>query len=92
MNKVTVAEVKRYLGLDGEEQNALLAVFLSAAEHTVEKVLRKPIDGQTPEIARTAVLYCAWQFYFHRDDGEFKPADIENAVAVMLSDIRKNAF
>lgn len=39
MNKVTVAEVKRYLGLDGEEQNELLASFLAAAEHTVEKVL-----------------------------------------------------
>ena len=92
MNKVTVAEVKRYLGLDGEEQNALLAVFLSSAEHTVEKVLRKPIDKKTPEIARTAILYCVWQFYFHRDNTQFKAADLESTLAVMLSDIRRIDF
>lgn len=92
MNKVTVAEVKRYLGLDGEEQNALLAVLLNAAEHTVEKVLRRPIDKDTPEICRAAVLYCAWQYYFHRDDVEFKATDMENTIAAMLSDIRKAAF
>jgi len=92
VNKVTVAEVKRYLGLDGEEKNALLAVFLNAAEHTVEKVLRRPIDKKTPEICRTAVLYCTWQYYFHRDNGEFKATELETTVAAMLSDIRKPAF
>ena len=92
MNKVTVAEVKRYLGLDGEEQNQLLAVFLSAAEHTVEKVLRRPIDKKTPEVARTAVLFCVWQYYFHRDNTEFKATDLEQTVAVMLSDLRRAEF
>ena len=92
MNKVTVGEAKRYLGLDGWEQDALLAVFLNAAEHTVEKVLRKPIAEDTPEIVKTAVLYCVWQYYFHRDDSEFKASEIEGTVAVMLSDIRKQRF
>ena len=92
MNKVTVAEVKRYLGLDGEEQNGLLAVFLSAAEHTVEKVLRRPIDKKTPEVVRTAVLFCVWQYYFHRDNTEFKATDLEQTVAVMLSDLRRAEF
>jgi hypothetical protein len=92
LNKVSVAEVKRYLGLDGEEQNQLLAVFLNAAEHTVEKVLRHKIDAKTPEIARTAILYCVWQYYFHRDNTEFKATDLEQTVAVMLSDIRRARF
>lgn len=92
MNKTTVGEVKRYLGLDGGEQDALLAVFLASAEHTVEKVLREPITEQTPEIAKTAVLYVAWQLYFHRDDGEFKANEVENTVAIMLSDLRRNKF
>jgi hypothetical protein len=93
MNRVTVAEVKRYLGLDGGgEQEALLAAFLNAAEHTVEKVLRKPITDDTPEIVKTAVLYCVWQYYFHRDDGEFNAAGIESTVAVMLSDLRGDVF
>ena len=92
MNKVTVAEVKRYLGLDGEEQNELLAAFLAAAGHTMEKVLRNPIGENTPETCRTAILYCVWQYYFHRDNDEFKANELENTLAVMLSDIRKAAF
>jgi hypothetical protein len=92
MNKVTIGEAKQYLGLDGGEQDKLLAVLLSSAEHTVEKVLRKPINETTPEIAKTAVLYVVWQMYFHRENGEFKASEIESTVAVMLSDIRKNKF
>ncbi len=93
MNKVTVGEAKRYLGLDGGgEQDKLLAAFLSAAEHAVEKVLRAKIDEQTPEIVKTAVLYVVWQYYFHRDDNEFKATEIEQTVAVMLSDIRRVKF
>ena len=92
MNRVTIAEAKRYLGLDGEEQDALLASFLSAAEHTVEKVLREPVTEKTPEVVRTAVLYVVWPLYFHRDDGEFKASSVEATVAVMLSDIRKPQF
>lgn len=92
MNKVTVSEAKRYLGLDGEEQDKLLASFLTAAEHMVEKVLRKPITEDTPEIVKTAVLYIVWQLYFHRDNSEFKASEIESTVAVMLSDLRKSKF
>jgi len=99
MNKVTVGEVKRYLGLDAgavgtadDGQDALLAVFLSTAEHTVEKVLRAPITERTPEIVKTAILYCVWQYYYHRDDAEFKQSSIEATAAVMLSDIRRVAF
>lgn len=92
MNKVTIGETKRYLGLDGEEQDALLASFLKTAEHIVEKVLRQPIDKKTPEIVKTAVLYIVWQLYFHRDDSEFNASDIEATVAVMLSDLRKSKF
>jgi hypothetical protein len=92
MNRVTVADAKRYLGLDGVEQDALLAVFLRTAEHTVEKVLREPITKKTPEIVKTAVLYLVWQYYFHRDNSEFKASDIESTVAVMLSDLRKPKF
>jgi hypothetical protein len=92
MNKVTVGEAKRYLGLDGEENNKLLAVLLSSAEHTVEKVLRRPIEKDTPEIVKTAVLFTVWQLYFHRDNKEFDSAQLENTLAVMLSDLRRDKF
>lgn len=92
MNKVTLGEVKQYLGLDGVEQDKLLAVFLSSAEHIVEKVLREPITENTTEIVKTAVLFTVWQLYFHRDNKEFDTADIETTLAVMLSDIRRKQF
>ena len=92
MNKTTLGEVKQYLGLDGGEDDKLLAVLLSSAEHTVEKVLRQPIRKDTPEIAKTAVLFTVWQLYFHRDNKEFNSAQLETTLAVMLSDLRKKEF
>ena len=94
MNKITVGEVKRYLGLDGgeNEDNSLLAVLLSSAEHLVEKVLRQPTDKDTPEIVKTAVLFTVWQLYFHRDNKEFDSVGLERTLAVMLSDLRKKEF
>jgi hypothetical protein len=92
MNRITVGDVKRYLGLDGEENNQVLAVLLPAAEHLVEKVLRKPIKKNTSEIVKTAVLFTVWQLYFHRDNKEFDPAGLENTLAIMLSDLRRKEF
>jgi hypothetical protein len=92
VNKVSVAEVKRYLGLDGGEQDALLAVLIASAEHTVEKVLRDKITAQSPEIVKATILFIVWQLYFHRDGGEIKVSDLEGTVAVMLSDLRKPQF
>lgn len=92
MNKVTVGEAKRYLGLDGEDNNQVLAVLLSSAEHLVEKILRQPIRQDAPEIVKTAVLFTVWQLYFHRDLKEFDTADLETTLAVMLSDLRKKEF
>lgn len=92
MNKTTIGEIKQYLGLDGVEQDKLLAVFLSSAEHLVEKVLRKPIDESTPVIVKTAILFTVWQFYFHRDNIEFDTANLETTLAVMLSDLRGKQF
>lgn len=92
MNKTTLGEVKQYLGLDGEDNNKILAVLLSTAEHMVGKVLRRPITEKTPEIAKTAVLFTVWQLYFHRDNDEFDSADLEQTLAVMLSDLRRKEF
>jgi len=92
MNKITLGEVKQYLGLDGAENDRILAVLLASAEHLTEKVLRKPITADTPEIVKTAVLFTVWQLYFHRDNKEFNSAELENTLAVMLSDLRKSKF
>ena len=41
MNKVTVSEAKRYLGLDGEEQDKLLASFLTCSRAYGGKGVKK---------------------------------------------------
>lgn len=92
MNKVSLGELKIYLGIDGEEQNQLLALFLNSAEQLCEKILRSPITEETPVVVKTAVLYICWQLYFHRDNKEFKATELENTVAVMLSDLRREGF
>ncbi len=92
MNKVTLGEVKTYLGIDGEDYDKILSVFLKSANHTVEKVMRKPLTEDTPEIVKTAVMYIVWQLYFHRDENEFKMSDTEKTVALMLSDLREAEF
>lgn len=91
MKNITLTEIKRFLGLDGMEQDTLLVVFLNTAIQVCEKVLRYPIEEEeAPEIIRTAILYIVWQLYFHRDD--FKISEVENTVAIMLSDLRDTRF
>ena len=92
MNKLTIGEIKTYLGIDGEDYDKILSVFLESANHTVEKILRKPISEDTPEIIKTAIMYIVWQLYFHRDEGEFKMSETEKTVALMLSDLRETEF
>ena len=92
MKKVSLGEVKTYLGIDGEEYDQILSVFLDTAEHTVEKVLRCTITEDTPLVIKTALMYIVWQLYFHRDEQEFKMSEIEQTVAIMLSDIRGTGF
>lgn len=92
MEKISLGEIKTYLGIDGEDYNKILSVFLDTAEHTVEKVLRQPITDETPDIVKTAIMYIVWQLYFHRDEGEFKISEVEKTVALMLSDLRVKEF
>lgn len=43
-------------------------------------------------VVKTAIMYIVWQLYFHRDEQEFKINEVEQTVAIMLSDIRKAEF
>jgi hypothetical protein len=91
---ITLGKLKTYLGIDGGEQDALLSGFLESAKHIVEKVLRGSLDEMEvmPEIVGTAILFICWQMYFHRNSGDFNMREIELTAALMLSDLRKEAF
>lgn len=92
MNRVSIAELKVYLGLDGEEQNNLLATLLESAESICEKVLRQPLGEDYPSLVKTAIMYVVWQLYFHRDEKDFNAGSLESTVAVILSDSRRSSF
>ena len=92
MIQVTIGEIKTYLGIDGEDYDKILSVFLDTAVHTVEKVLRRNITEDMSPVIKTAIMYIVWQLYFHRDEQEFKINEVEQTVAIMLSDIRKAEF
>jgi hypothetical protein len=92
MIQVTIGEIKTYLGIDGEDYDKILSVFLDTAVHTIEKVLRRALSEDDPPVIKTAIMYIVWQLYFHRDDQEFKMTEVEKNVAIMLSDIRKAEF
>ena len=92
MIQVTIGEIKTYLGIDGEDYDKILSVFLDTAVHTVEKVLRRNITEDMSPVVKTAIMYIVWQLYFHRDEQEFKINEVEQTVAIMLSDIRKAEF
>ena len=91
---ISVEQLKTYLGVDGEECDALLSGFLRSARHIVEKVLRQDLNEmeQKPEIINTSIQFICWQLYFHRNQGDFNMLEIEKTVALMLSDLRKEAF
>jgi len=77
MIQVTIGEIKTYLGIDGEDYDKILSVFLDTAVHTIEKVLRRALSEDDPPVIKTAIMYIVWQLYFHRDDQEFKMTEVE---------------
>lgn len=92
MNRLTLDEIKQYIGLDGDENDKILAAMLTSAEHLVKKILRVPIIDNSSEIVKNAVLFTVWQLYFHRDHKDFDSVKLELTLAVMLSDLRKKEF
>lgn len=67
---VTLEEVKLYLRIDGDEEDALIAGFIDAAEEICEKILRYPLlefEGEIPAVLRQALLYCTANLYEKRE-------------------------
>lgn len=88
----TVAEMKIYLGIDGDYLDSLLADFISLAQGIIEKTLRYPLsDLETipPAIKETA-KYIVSAYYTNREQTNAK--EIENTVALLLSEYRNTDF
>ena len=84
---LTLAEIKEYLRIDGEEENSLLAALLSAAISHSENYLQAPMPSETPTPVKQALLILIGHFYEQRA-GE----DIPNVVYVLLSPYRAHLW
>ena len=53
---LTLAEIKEYLRIDGEEENSLLTALLSAAISHSENYMQAPLPSETPTPIKQALL------------------------------------
>lgn len=84
---LTLAEIKEYLRIDGEEENSLLTALLSAALSHSENYLQAPLPSETPTPVKQALLILIGHFYEQRA-GE----DLPNVVYVLLSPYRAHLW
>lgn len=81
---VSISELKEYLRIDGEEEDALLAGFIAAAKEHCENYLNVGLPDTLPSPVVQAMLILAGHFYEQRA-GE----DIPKAVYALLAPYRK---
>lgn len=89
---VTVDEMKNYLRVDYDDDDALITHLLESAEQTCMDVVRES-DVDTFESlpnARIAVLYAAAYFYEHREEADHNKMLL--TLRALLFGSRKEAF
>lgn len=71
---VTLEEVKLYLKVDGDEDNALITDLINAAEELCQDILRFPLTEFTevPETVKQAVFYAIGNLYEQRETMDMK--------------------
>lgn len=89
---VTLEEVKLYLKVDGDEDNALISSFINTSEELCENILRFPLSElfTIPESIRQAGLYCIANLYEKREDLNMK--EVINVMIGLLSPYRKDGW
>lgn len=90
---VTLKEIKEYLRVDFEDEDALLEGFLQTAQQLCLDVARMADEAsfsQDMAQAKTAVLYAAAYLYEHREEADHH--DLMLTLRALLSGIRKEGF
>jgi len=73
---VGIDQVKAYLRLETDAEDALLAALLAAAEGMAERFLGAPPDADPPAPVVQGVVRLAAHLYAHRDDEAGPPAAV----------------
>lgn len=88
----TIEEIKVYLGIDGNYLDSLLSDFINLAQNIIEKVLRYPLSEfeEIPATIKETAKYIVSAYYTNREQTNVK--ELENNVAVLLSEYRRKEF
>ncbi len=89
---VTLEEMKNYLRVDYDEDDALIGHLLQSAEKICMDIMRtddRDVFGQE-ENAKTAVLYAVAYLYEHREEADHNAMML--TLRALLSGSRKEAF
>ena len=88
----TVEEMKVYLGIDGDYLDSLILDFINLAQNIIEKVLRYPLSEfeEIPATIKETAKYIVSAYYSNREQTNVK--ELENNVAVLLSEYRRKEF
>ena len=85
---VSLAEAKKYLRVDYNDEDTLIRKFIKTGMKLVEDTLRKDMEN-TPA-NKTAVLYAVAYLYEHREDADMD--GLTRSLRYMLSTEREAAF
>ena len=89
---VSLEEIKLYLRVDGEEEDALISTFINVSEDLVEGILRYPVSEfeVVPEIVKQAVMYSVANMYEKREDYDAK--EVIDIMTKLLFSYRKDEW
>lgn len=89
---VTLEEMKQYLRVDYEDDDQLIADFITSAEQLCRDVLRvdKEADLSCDGKIKIAVMYTVAYFYEHREEADHH--DLILTLRSLLFGSRKEAF
>jgi len=89
---VTLEEMKQYLRVDYEDDDQLIASFITTAEQLCRDVLRADEEADLSDDGKvkTAVMYAVAYFYEHREEADHH--DLILTLRSLLFGSRKEAF
>lgn len=85
---VSLAEAKKYLRVDYNDEDTLIRKFIKTGMKLVGDTLRKDMENSPAN--KTAVLYVVAYLYEHREDADMN--ELTRSLRYMLSTEREAAF
>jgi len=87
-----IEEIKLFLSIDGGWLEPLLADLLKQAQGFIEKVLRYPLSefDEIPATIKETAKFIVASYYHNKENTNAR--EVENTVALMLSEYRKVGF